>query len=121
MLFTSAFTWFFLRTVPTSRKAKPACMASTITAPIRTKRTSPPLFMSFPLNQIGGTKQLMHQKGTSRNQGHSRKAAGSRHQQSASGRRPCLILVQAHSSGAQQAESIVAERRHHVAISTTLR
>src|SRR3569832_567452 len=87
MIFTSAFTWFFLRTVPTSRKAKPACMASTITAPIRTKRTSPPLFMSFPLNQNGGTKQLMHQKDTTKNQEHSHKATRKQHQQSASGRR----------------------------------
>ncbi len=35
MIFDRALTWFFRRTVPTSRKAKPACMASTITAPIR--------------------------------------------------------------------------------------
>ena len=29
-IFTSALTWFFLRTVPSSRKAKPACIASTM-------------------------------------------------------------------------------------------
>src|SRR5512144_2410340 len=40
-ILTNAFTWFFLRTVPTSRKAKPACMAKTMTAPSMRKRTSP--------------------------------------------------------------------------------
>jgi hypothetical protein len=39
-IFTSALTWFFLRTVPSSRKAKPACMASTMIAPSRMNRTS---------------------------------------------------------------------------------
>ncbi len=34
-IFDKALTWFFCRTVPTSRKAKPACMANTMTAPIR--------------------------------------------------------------------------------------
>ena len=33
IIFTKALTWFLWRTVPTSRKAKPACMASTIMAP----------------------------------------------------------------------------------------
>ena len=42
MIFTSALTWFFSRTVPTSRKAKPACMASTMMAPMRMKKTSLP-------------------------------------------------------------------------------
>src|SRR5262245_7034424 len=36
----SALTWFLRRTVPTSRKAKPACIAVTITAPIIRKKTS---------------------------------------------------------------------------------
>src|SRR5512134_2467674 len=40
MIFTSAFTWFFLRTVPSSRNAKPACIASTITAPRRMNSVS---------------------------------------------------------------------------------
>ncbi len=35
MILESALTWFFRRTVPTSRKAKPACMASTMTAPAK--------------------------------------------------------------------------------------
>src|SRR6185437_2350390 len=39
-IFMIAFTWFLRRTVPSSRKAKPACIASTITAPSRMKRTS---------------------------------------------------------------------------------
>src|SRR6185437_8998802 len=39
-IFISAFTWFLRRTVPSSRKAKPACIASTITAPSRMNRTS---------------------------------------------------------------------------------
>ena len=29
MILTNALTWFFLRTVPTSKNAKPACIAST--------------------------------------------------------------------------------------------
>src|SRR6266508_2985802 len=40
MIFTSALTWFFLRTVPSSRNAKPACIASTITAPMRMNSVS---------------------------------------------------------------------------------
>jgi hypothetical protein len=40
MILTRAFTWFFLRTVPSSRKAKPACMARIMMAPSRTNRTS---------------------------------------------------------------------------------
>src|SRR4030065_749344 len=42
-IFMSAFTWFFLRTVPTSRNAKPACMASTRIAPMSIKNTSEPI------------------------------------------------------------------------------
>src|SRR5665213_1761396 len=45
-IFISAFTWFFLRTVPSSRNAKPACIASTITAPSSMKRTSAGVFMA---------------------------------------------------------------------------
>ena len=37
-IFTSALTWFFLRTVPSSRKAKPECMARTMMAPSRMNR-----------------------------------------------------------------------------------
>ena len=39
-IFTSAFTWFFLRTVPSSRNAKPACIASTMIAPSRMNSVS---------------------------------------------------------------------------------
>ncbi|WP_239988710.1 hypothetical protein [Paramagnetospirillum kuznetsovii] len=45
MIFTKALTWFFFRTVPTSRKANPECMAKTITAPKRMKSTSTPVFV----------------------------------------------------------------------------
>ena len=41
-IFTSALTWFLCRTVPSSRKAKPACMASTMMAPSKMKKTSEP-------------------------------------------------------------------------------
>jgi len=41
---TSALTWFLRRTVPSSRNAKPACMASTMTAPRRRNRVSAPCF-----------------------------------------------------------------------------
>ena len=40
MIFTKAFTWFFLRTVPNSKNAKPACIASTMMAPNNTNSTS---------------------------------------------------------------------------------
>src|SRR5689334_19432459 len=43
----SAFTWLLRRTVPSSRNAKPACMASTITAPIRMNNTSPDVLCSI--------------------------------------------------------------------------
>src|SRR5512133_3653176 len=43
-IFTSAFTWFFLRTVPNSRNAKPACMASTMMPPSRMNKASEPCF-----------------------------------------------------------------------------
>src|SRR5262245_13626360 len=39
-ILTSALTWFFLRTVPSSRNANPACMASTRIAPSRMNRAS---------------------------------------------------------------------------------
>src|SRR5579864_6298508 len=39
-ILTSALTWFFLRTVPSSRNAKPACIASTMIAPSRMKSVS---------------------------------------------------------------------------------
>src|SRR6185503_19535629 len=39
-ILTRAFTWFFCRTVPSSRNANPACIARTITAPSRMNRTS---------------------------------------------------------------------------------
>ena len=39
-ILTKAFTWFFFRTEPTSRKANPACMAKTMTAPSMRKSTS---------------------------------------------------------------------------------
>src|SRR3990167_8355053 len=52
-ILTSAFTWFFLRTVPSSRKAKPACIASTMIAPSSTNKTSLPDFRSsIPLLQF---------------------------------------------------------------------
>ena len=41
-IFTSALTWFFLRTVPSSRNAKPACIASTMIAPSRMNSASAP-------------------------------------------------------------------------------
>src|SRR3954468_23046453 len=41
-IFTSALTWFFLRTVPSSRKAKPACMARTMIPPSRMNKASAP-------------------------------------------------------------------------------
>src|SRR5688572_22766810 len=44
MIFTSALTWFLWRTVPTSRKAKPPCIAKTRIAPRSTKKTSSPTF-----------------------------------------------------------------------------
>src|SRR5262245_10101454 len=43
-IFTSALTWFFLRTVPSSRNANPPCIASTITAPMRMNNASLPFF-----------------------------------------------------------------------------
>jgi hypothetical protein len=43
-ILTSALTWFFLRTVPSSRKAKPACMASTMMPPSRMNSASEPCF-----------------------------------------------------------------------------
>ena len=46
-ILTNALTWFFLRTVPSSRNAKPACMASTMIAPSRMKSASPPVLMVF--------------------------------------------------------------------------
>src|SRR6186713_926185 len=39
-IFISAFTWFLRRTVPSSRNAKPACIARTRIAPSRMNRTS---------------------------------------------------------------------------------
>jgi hypothetical protein len=41
-IFTNALTWFFLRTVPSSKKAKPACIASTMMAPSRMNKASVP-------------------------------------------------------------------------------
>src|SRR5689334_23631222 len=43
-IFMRAFTWFLRRTVPSSRNAKPACMARTMIAPSRMKRTSEDVF-----------------------------------------------------------------------------
>src|SRR5512138_1602531 len=43
-ILTSALTWFFLRTVPSSRKANPACIASTMMPPSNTNNTSLPVF-----------------------------------------------------------------------------
>ena len=58
-IFISALTWFFLRTVPSSRNAKPACIASTMIAPSRMNRTSEDVFrasMRFPrLRRAGGS------------------------------------------------------------------
>src|SRR5450830_119758 len=39
-ILTRALTWFFLRTVPSSRNAKPACIASTMMPPSRTNSAS---------------------------------------------------------------------------------
>ncbi|MNR53222.1 hypothetical protein D3C85_1731960 [compost metagenome] len=41
-IFTSALTWFFLRTVPSSRNAKPACIAKIMMAPSRINSASAP-------------------------------------------------------------------------------
>ncbi|MNW06904.1 hypothetical protein D3C71_2033960 [compost metagenome] len=41
-IFDNALTWFLWRTVPTSRNAKPACMASTRMAPMRMNRVLEP-------------------------------------------------------------------------------
>ena len=46
-ILTSALTWFFVRTVPSSRNAKPACIASTMIAPSRMNSASPPARASF--------------------------------------------------------------------------
>src|SRR3990172_2855702 len=65
-IFTSALTWFFERTVPSSRKAKPACIASTITAPIRMKSTSALVFndsISPSEQKICFTASKMHSHG----------------------------------------------------------
>jgi hypothetical protein len=43
-ILTSAFTWFFLRTVPSSRNANPECIASTMIAPSRMNSVSVPVF-----------------------------------------------------------------------------
>src|SRR5574340_1024478 len=43
-ILTSALIWFFLRTVLSSRKANPACMASTMMPPSNTNNTSLPDF-----------------------------------------------------------------------------
>ena len=51
-ILTKAFTWFFLRTVPNSRKAKPACIARTMMAPSKINKASLPVFkisMKLPL------------------------------------------------------------------------
>src|SRR5215203_5622025 len=47
MILTRALTWFFARTVPSSRKANPPCIASTMIAPSRMNSASPPLRASF--------------------------------------------------------------------------
>ena len=39
-IFTSALTWFLLRTVPSSRNANPACIASTMIAPSKMNSAS---------------------------------------------------------------------------------
>src|SRR3954470_7716259 len=39
-IFISALTWLLRRTVPSSRNAKPACIASTMIAPSRMNKTS---------------------------------------------------------------------------------
>ena len=62
MILTMALTWFFSRTVPTSRNAKPACIANTRIAPMSKKKTSPPtiLFSIFKdsLNDIVDQQEL---------------------------------------------------------------
>src|SRR3989344_2700130 len=55
-IFTSAFTWFLWRTVPTSRKAKPECIAKTRIAPMRMKNTSAPAPETAPADSIGSMK-----------------------------------------------------------------
>src|SRR6188474_1245829 len=52
-IFISAFTWFFLRTVPSSRNAKPACIARTMIAPSRMNRTSEPCFSASISSSMG--------------------------------------------------------------------
>src|SRR4030042_6188232 len=56
-ILTRALTWFFLRTVQSSRKANPACMASTMMPPSKTNNTSLPDFnASMPGSQLNWDK-----------------------------------------------------------------
>src|SRR3972149_8292216 len=61
-ILTSALTWFLKRTVPSSRKAKPECIASTRIAPSSTNSTSEPdlnaSISHFLPRNIGDAREL---------------------------------------------------------------
>jgi hypothetical protein len=60
-IFISAFTWFLRRTVPSSRNANPACIASTSTAPSRMNSTSADVFR--PSMERSGSPAMRRERG----------------------------------------------------------
>jgi len=62
MILFKALTWFFFRTEPASKNAKPPCMANIMTAPIRIKKTLEEetiLFRAVSFSIAGPDKALL--------------------------------------------------------------
>ena len=125
-ILTSALTWFFLRTVPSSRNAKPACIASTMIAPSRMNSVSA-LARSdsigrYPLSFCGRRTDRYSVKfssdiertGKRRAGQHPRAVRAGRQQQLALGRQRFEVVAEHPEQGVVEAQHV--DRRHDLAV-----